>query len=173
MFFKFNPWFSSIEPRPYRARRTIKGSLARSARSAIVVLVLAMNLLRLLTLLKRAISLVSIVFFISASFNPWLIDQRYTYLFTIQCLVTNNIDLYLSMHKVINEPGYWPLADFAKIYVRTKGKKKGAPGVTRGYISQLVKQEIAEPGSTDIDVLEVSGVCFARLRPTSQGSLQV
>jgi hypothetical protein len=67
------------------------------------------------------------------------------------------------MHKVIDE-GYLPLTDLAQIYVRTKGKNKGVPGVTRGYISQLVKQEIAQPGSTDIDILEVSGVYFAKLK---------
>ena len=56
--------------------------------------------------------------------------------------------------------GYHDLSDFAKRYVG-RGNRKGVSRVTIHY---KVKQEIAHPGSTDIDVVLIGGHTFAKHR---------
>jgi hypothetical protein len=59
----------------------------------------------------------------------------------------------------INQDGYLTPIDFAKTYTARKKRV----GVSRKYIYDLIERERIQPGSTDIDVLEIAGRVFVRL----------
>jgi hypothetical protein len=61
------------------------------------------------------------------------------------------------MHKIIGD--YKSPGEFAKEYT---GKHTHRQGVNRSYIGRLIRQEIVNPGSTGIDVLEIGGLHFVK-----------
>jgi hypothetical protein len=61
---------------------------------------------------------------------------------------------------ITDDQGWRTPGKLAKRYIRKKGKT----GVSKQYMYQLINQEMKEPGSTDIDVIDMDGVFFVRLR---------
>ena len=59
-------------------------------------------------------------------------------------------------------------ANFVTVYI----SKADGKGVSRSYIYQLIKDEQATPGSTDIDVMEVDGTLFVKYRDAPTTSQQ-
>ena len=58
--------------------------------------------------------------------------------------------------------GYLSVKHFAETYPK---KRNGlTAGVNRSYIYQLIKKERQMPNSTDIDVLEIDGSYFLKMK---------
>jgi len=63
-----------------------------------------------------------------------------------------------SMYKELTG-GYLTVKNFAKTY----RSKSGKLGVSPRYIYQLIEKEIAEPDSTNLDIISIDGSYFCKL----------
>jgi hypothetical protein len=70
----------------------------------------------------------------------------------------------------INLKDYQSVAEFAKTYV---SRIDGSVGVHRVRVYKLIQDEIQMPGSTDIDVLEVSGSYYVKLNAKAKRNTRV
>lgn len=65
---------------------------------------------------------------------------------------------------VITDTNYTDFKTVAELAKQYPNLRRGGVGVSKVYIYYLIQKELEQPNSTDIDVLQVCGQNFAKIR---------